>query len=43
MKQRAAENIGLIIPVEKETISLEDFERTRFGLCRLENNGFFMR
>ncbi|CAB3410631.1 unnamed protein product [Caenorhabditis bovis] len=33
IRRLAAENIGIVVPIAKEQISLEDFMRTRLGLC----------
>lgn len=30
----ALENIGINVPIAKEKLTLEDFMRTRLGLCR---------
>ena len=34
MRRLAAENIGILLPIAKETLSIDDFMRTRLGLCR---------
>ncbi|PAV78254.1 hypothetical protein WR25_17655 isoform D [Diploscapter pachys] len=33
MRRLAAENIGILLPIAKETLSIDDFMRTRLGLC----------
>ncbi|CAI5438006.1 unnamed protein product [Caenorhabditis angaria] len=33
IRRLAADNIGILVPIAKESISLDDFMRTRLGLC----------
>lgn len=33
IRRLASDNIGIIVPIAKEQLTLEDFMRTRLGLC----------
>ncbi|CAI4221283.1 unnamed protein product [Auanema sp. JU1783] len=37
MRQLASDNLGIVLPIDKKSITVDDFEKTRLGLCSTDD------